>query len=378
MPVENSTRNYRYHDSLIRCSVSRYARLVLLLALLAGVCSAREKKDVIQFGNGDRITCEIIKLEKGYLYVKPEYADGTVGMDWSKISRVESSQSFVVADKAGERYTGSLQSLVEGKVEGKVEEKTPDQLAELEVQVVGPSASHVIARNDVVEIHPTDTTFWQNLHGGVNAGLNYAKQQNRTQYNFQSNAKFERTKWLAAANYESSFSGGGDISDLRNDLRLNVDRQLLSPRNFYMGLADFLQSNEQQLDLRTTLGGAIGHMFTYTNNSFIGVFGGADWNRERYSSEATVGRNGNSAEAVLGTQVNFFRFKTTNILADARVYPSLTDLGRVRFDLNTSMKLKLAKDLYWTSGFYLNFDSRPPDNLPKSDYGSTSGLGWTF
>ena len=54
-------------------------------------------------------------------------------------------------------------------------------------------------------------------------------------------------------------------------------------------------------------------------------------------------RTGNSAEAVLGTQVNFFRFKTTNILADARLYPSLTDPGRVRFNLNTSLKFEWPK-----------------------------------
>jgi hypothetical protein len=55
---------------------------------------------LLQFANGDRITCEIIKLEKGYLYVKLEYVDGTVAMDWSKIVHVESPQGFVVADKA--------------------------------------------------------------------------------------------------------------------------------------------------------------------------------------------------------------------------------------------------------------------------------------
>jgi hypothetical protein len=145
-----------------------------------------------------------------------------------------------------------------------------------------------------------------------------------------------------------------------------------------MGLAGFLQSGEQQLNLRMTYGGAVGHLFSYTNNTFITAFGGADWNRERYSAEATVGRTGDSAEAILGTQVNFFRFKTTNILADARVYPSLTDMGRVRFDFNTSLKLRLAKELYWRFGYFLNFDSRPPQNLQKSDYGSTSSLGWTF
>jgi len=344
-----------------------FGLVVLLFLTLCTVCAAREKKDVIQFANGDRITCEIVKLEKGYLYVKLEYADGTVAMDWSKITSVESSQKFVVADKAGERHTGSLQSAVE--------EKAPQKP---QVEVIGPLTSQVISGKEVVEIHRTDNTFWQNLHGGVDAGLNFAKQQNRTQYNFQSNAAFERTKWLASANYESSFSGGGSISDLRNALGLKVVRQLLSPRNFYLGLADFLQSNEQQLELRTTLGGGVGHMFSYTNHSFIAAFVGTDWNRERYSSEATVGRTGNSAEIVLGTQVNFFRFKTTNILADARLYPSLTDAGRVRFDLNTALKLRLAKDLYWKLGYYLNLDSRPPQNLPKSDYGSTSSLGWTF
>lgn len=353
----------RFDRWFSHCSVWQ----ILLLLTLSTVCAARDKKDVIQFTNGDRITCEIVKLDKGYLYVKLEYADGTVAMDWSKITHVESPQTFVVADKAGERYTGSLQTAAE-----------PETVEGLGVKVTGPSTSQIISSKEVVQIHRTDNTFWQNLHGGMDAGLNFSKQQNRTQYNFQSNATFERTKWLAGANYESSFSGGGGLSDLRNDLGLNITRQLLSPRNFYEGLADFLQSNEQQLDLRTTLGGAVGHMFSYTNHSFIAAFGGVDWNRERYSSEATVSRTGNSAETILGTQINFFRFKTTNILADARLYPSLTDLGRVRFNLNTSLKLRLAKDLYWKFGYFLNFDSRPPQNLPKSDYGSTSSLGWTF
>ena len=366
MQVEMLPITVRHQYLLRRCP----AWLPFLLLALTGVCAARAKKDVLQFRNGDRITCEIIKLEKGYLYVKLDYADGTVAMDWSKIVHVESAQSFVVADNAGNRYTGSLKNPAEGVV--------PEEPEELKIQVAGPSTNQVISAKEVVAMDRTDTSFWTNLHGGVDAGLNFSKQQNRTQFNFQTNAFYQRTKWSAAANYESSFSGGGDISDLRNDLSLNVTRQLLSPRNFYMGLADFLQSDEQQLDLRTTLGGAVGHMFSFTNHSFIAAFGGADWNNERYSSEATVNRTGNSAEAVLGTQVNFFRFKTTNILADARLYPSLTDPGRVRFNLNTSLKFRVAKDLYWKFGYYLNFDSRPPDSLPKTDYGSTSSLGWTF
>lgn len=343
------------------------ASLMLLMLALTGVCSAREKKDLIQFTNGDRITCEIIKQDKGYLYVKLDYVDGTVAMDWSKIARVESSQSFVVADKTGQRYTGSLESVTEGKATEK-----------LRMQVTGPSTSRIVRGDEVVVIEQTETSFWHNLHGAIDSGFNYSKQDSRTQYNFDANALYTRSKWSAGAKYESSFSGGGGISTLRNDVGLIGTRQLRSPHNFYLGVVGFQQNDEQQLELRTTVGGGLGHIFRSTNNSFVSVFGGAVFNREHYSSSATVDGTADSAEALIGTQLNFFRFKTTNILVNAKVYPSLTDLGRTRFDLNTSLKLRIAKDLYWRFGYYLNVDSRPPQNLPKTDYGSNSSLGWSF
>jgi hypothetical protein len=365
MQVENET-----HECPLLRSALCYCRLTFLILALAGVCSARERKDIIQFRNGDRITCEIMRLDKGLLYVRLPYARGEIGFDWVQIAHVESRESFVVADRTGKRYTGTLQKVAE--------EKPPEEPEEMKIQVTGPSTSRVLSDKEIVDIDRTDTGFWQNLHGDLDGGLNYAKQQNRTQFDFQANALFQRTKWSMGGNYQSSFSGGGNLSNLRNALQLNSTRQLRSPQNFYMGLAQFLQSDEQQLDLRTTLGAAIGHVFSHTNNTLITAYAGAIWNNERYSAEATVDRTGNSAEAILGTQMNFFRFRAVNIVTDAQLYPSLSDQGRVRFDLNSSMKLRVAKRLDWTLGFYLNSDSRPPQQLPKTDYGTTSGLAWRF
>jgi hypothetical protein len=98
-----------HDDRLLRYCVM----LTLFFLILTGVCAARPRKDVLQFANGDRIASEIIKLEKDHLYVKLEYAEGRVAMDWWKIARVDSPQSFVVADIAGKRYTGTLQSVAE-------------------------------------------------------------------------------------------------------------------------------------------------------------------------------------------------------------------------------------------------------------------------
>jgi hypothetical protein len=331
------------------------------------VCAARDKKDVVVFVNGDRMTCEIIKLEKGYLYVKLVYGDGTVSLDWSKVTRIESPHQFVIADKDGVRYMGVLKSSDDGK---------PGE--EPGLQVSGRATSKVMPNSNVIEMEQADTSVLHNLRGDVDTGLSYSKQQNRTQYSLNSDVDYSRAKWSAGASFDTTYSGGGPPSSLRNDLQLKGTRQLRTPRNFALGIAEFQHNTEQELALRTSLGGALGHNFRSSNNSLIAAYLGANWNRERYSSQATVGQEGNSAEGIVGAQLNFFRFKTTNFLVNTRVYPSFTDLGRTRLDLNTSVKFRVAKDLYWNFTYYLNFDSRPPQDLPMTDFGATSGLGWKF
>jgi hypothetical protein len=40
--------------------------------------------------------------------------------------------------------------------------------------------------------------------------------------------------------------------------------------------------------------------------------------------------------------------------------------------------LKLWSNLTFNLSLYGNFDTRPPEGLSGSDYGFSSGLGWTF
>jgi putative salt-induced outer membrane protein YdiY len=352
-----------HHRSLLR----PIFQVVMLSVIFIGTCFARPKKDVIQLDNGDRITCEIIKLQKGYLYVKLPYADGTVSIDWSKVARIESPQGFVVTDKTAKRYNGTLESLVK--------QDTP---TELTVKITGPATQKTLTSSEIVEIERADNSLWQNLHGSADVGFNYTRQQSRSQVNVNSTVAYARPRWSVDTDFQSNFSGGGNGSSTRTDLQFTGLRQLRTSRDFVLGLAEFLHSSEQELDLRTTTGVALGHVFRNTNNSYINAFGGAVWNRENYADGATVDGTPNSVEAVVGTLVNLFHFKTTNFLLNAKVYPSLSELGRVRFDMNTSLRLRIAKDLYWSVGYNLNFDSRPPTNLQKADFGTNSSLGWTF
>jgi hypothetical protein len=340
---------------------------LLLFALLLGASEtvwARPRTDVLTMNNGDHITCEIIRLEKGYLYVKLDYGEGTVSLNWSRVSRVDSPQQFVFTDENGRRYTGTLQKLAVKAEQSEEEVKSKHEA----LQVNGA---------EVVEIERSDVGFWRNQHGSINFGLNFAKQSNRTQYNLNADDTYSRERWSVSGNLTSNLATGGG-SDLRNDLVLKGGRQLLSPRNLAIGYNEFLQSNGQDLDLRTTLGGGLGHFFRYTNGARILGLAGFVFDRERYSSGPRTGQSVNSAEAMIGTQMNFFSFKTMNILGTAQLYPSITDAGRVRLDVNASSRLRIARELYWNVGYYLNYDSRPPSNTPQSDYGLSSGLGWTY
>ena len=353
------------HDRLRFFSFSAWT--VFCLIFLCSTCWARDKKDVVVFANGDRMTCEIMDLQKGYLYVRLANGEGTIAVDWTKVVRIESKYNFIVTNGRGERFISNLENVAAAA--------SPDKYV---VQVTGNSKTDFIPSLEIVALQQNDIGFWTNLHGSIDSGLNYTKQQNRVQYNFDSSVVYAKPLWSAGADLGSSFSGGGSAQNLRLDLQTNVARQLRSPRNVYMGLLGFQHLGEQDLDLRTTVGGAVGHNFKMTNNSLVMAYAGADWNSEHYGNEATSGQTGNSAEAVLGTNLSFFRFRTTNFLVNTQVYPSLTDLGRVRLDLNAAVKLRLAKRLYWSFSYYLNYDSQPPQNLNKSDFGSAASIGWKF
>jgi hypothetical protein len=353
------------HDRLSSFSFATWTALFLIV--FSPTCWARDKKDVVVFANGDRMTCEIMQLQKGYLYVRLANGEGTIAVDWTKVVRIESQYHFIVTNGRGERFISTLKDVAS--------EGSPNTF---EVQVTGSSKTEFIPSLEIVALQQNDHEFWTNLHGSIDSGLNYTKQQNRVQYNFDSSANYVKPLWSAGADLSSSFSGGGSAQSLRLDLQTRVVRQLRSPRNVYMGLAGFQHNGEQELNLRTTWGGAVGHNFQMTNNSVVVGYVGADWNNEHYADEPTSDQIENSAEAIIGAQLNFFRFRTTNFLMNTQVYPSLTDPGRVRLDLNAAVKLRLARRLYWSVSYYLNYDSRPPQNLNGTDFGSAASIGWKF
>jgi hypothetical protein len=86
----------------------------------------------------------------------------------------------------------------------------------------------------------------------------------------------------------------------------------------------------------------------------------------------------NLAAALIAAQVKLFRFNKTNLDVTATAFPALTEPGRIFLSTNASYYIKITGDLSWNISFYGNWDNRPPANFSGSDYGTSSGLTYSF
>ena len=346
------------------------SRVLILncILFLAAPLLARDKTDVLIMKNGDRMTCEIKGLNSGVLYVSVDYIDGTASVNWSKVARLESTQLFIVKTEDGSAYTGAL----------KTAETAGGRPVKIQV-VEGPRQEVEIERRQIVRMVETSEKFLQRFSGDVTWGIIYSKGNESTQYSLASDTAYLRERWNAQANFSSTLSSStGSSASVRNSLGLNALHLLPWNNWFYGGIGDLLQSSEQGINLQSTLGGGIGRYLKNSNRANISILGGAAWQTTNYERSLVPQGTQNLATALIGTDVRFFSFSKTKLITTANLFPALSKSGRVRFNMNASYYVKLFSNLSWNLSFYGNWDNRPPPGFSGSDYGTSSGLSWTF
>jgi hypothetical protein len=339
------------------------------LLLCAVPLFARTKTDVLVMKNGDRLTCEIKGLDEGVLYVSFDYILGTSSVQWSKVAYIESKQLFVVKTTDGSVYTGTLST-------AESEEKRPMKIEVIE----SPQNETELPRVEVVKMAQTSDRFWQRFSGDLNSGIIYSKGNNNTQYTLGADVAYLRPRWSANANYTStlSSSSGTESAATRNQLNLTGLRLLRWNNWFYTGIASFLQSSEQDIRLQTNLSAGIGHYFKNTNHASIALIGGLAWQGTNYDQAAGPVPTQNVMAALVGAEMKFFKFNKTNLNLSALAFPALTQPGRIFADVNATYYIKITGDLSWNVSFYGNWDNQPPAHFSGSDYGTSSGLSYTF
>ena len=338
------------------------------LVFCARPLACREKSDVIVMKNGDKITCEVKGLSSNTLYISVDYILNTLSVDWTKVDHIDSKQLFLVRTQSGVVYIGALSSPA-----------APDRRP-LELEVwEAPEKKITLERSEVINVAETSRSFWQRWNGSLGSGFTYTKGNETAQYNLNSGLGYAAERWSADASYNSVLTTStGVTTSTRNQISLGVQRLLRWNNWYYTGLAGFLQSSVQGIQLQKTFGGGIGKNIVNTGSTLFSLYGGFAWQQINYQQTVVPAQTQRVTFALVGTQFKMFRFDRTTLDITANLLPALSDPGRLQFNANASYYVKLFGKLNWNFTFYANWDNRPPPGFAQSDYGASSGLNISF
>jgi Protein of unknown function, DUF481 len=322
---------------------------------------ARDKTDVVELRNGDRISGDIHSLEFGILTLSTDNMS-TLSIEWPAVRSLASKFEFAIERRDGTKYHGVI--------------ATSDDGAELVVQSAqGPVR---IPMAEVERISRFSSRFWQRINGGLSVGFSYSKSSSIQVSNVNFNANYRSTTIDSSLAFSSNTTKDSSGS--------TTDRQLLSTgvqflqqsRNFWGLLGSLERDQTLGIDARLVAGAGIGRRFLQTSFSEVtgvaGLVGTEEWIVDKSEPRASV-------EAVVGGSWQVFRFiePKTRLNLSLYVFPSLTESGRYRSTGDLSLTHKFPHDITVGLTGYLSYDNQPPEaGAAKSDYGVTFNLGYSF
>ena len=333
--------------------------LALLLLLFAGIAYA--KTDVVIFKNGDRLTGDVKSLDRGRLRFKTEATD-TINIEWDEVAYLSSDQNIQVETILGARYLGHLT---------RSEEKFN--------LVIETNAGPIKLNNiQIVHMTPIEEKGVGRLDGDITAGYTFTKASEVTQLNLgvELDYRTEIRIWRLGLDTLLTDSATNDASQ-RQSLDLNYTR-LLNNRWLIAWNISLNRNDELGIDLRTSVGGGGGRILRQTDHSSLILEGGLLGTREDLAGSTT---DEETLEAYGTVTWDWFRYDTPELdfSTTFEVIPNLSDTGRVRGELDITLKWEMIEDLFWQLEFYDSYDSRPAAaGAEKNDYGIITSLGYDF
>ena len=350
----------------LSCILLRHTALIAIMLLCASPLFGKRKDDVVIMKNGDKFTGEIKALQYGELIFKSDYMKDSVHLDWKRVESLQSKDTFIVSLTNGTRVTGLIGKETTSSEDGK------------DFRIVGEGTAVDVTISDVIAIGQREATFWNQLTGSINYGFGFASGNKDTNSSLGADVAFRTARNSVQLATTSQF---GSQANAKNTNRFTFDSQyarFLTEKWLAAGLFSLLRSNQQDLALRSTYGGAFGRKLVQTDRTAFTLIGGAAFSHESYVPQPGTEPIHNNAESLIGVTFSTFRFKTLNLRSNTLVFPSLSDPGRLRVSSQSGVRIELIRNFNWNFDLYENYDTRPPINAPKNDLGITTSIGWTF
>ena len=364
--------------------------LSCVLILCATQSWGHAKTDLITVANGDQITGAVNAMSAGKLSVSTSYA-GTVNIKWREIKQIESRYLYEIRLDDGERIygrftTNTTENQLTLRVSGQYRQVDIDDIVEVR------SIEEELADKLDLQLSSTFNADPNNKQLVLYAAGTYDVRGGRTNFS----ARVDDTR--------STPKEGKDDSSNASFVQVSREfwRQRGTAQSYRVLNARYDTNDELNIDHRGSLGIGLGRYLINDLGHELAVQAGVQGTQEWRGScdEQNQGRiqpnnlskttriddnleRCSDAELFFNIKWHLYSFqkRDMDIYLTGNTYPSLSDWGRVRGDLNLIINWELCNNFYWTVNARTEIDNagdREDDSYGNSDYTLTTGISWKY
>ena len=369
--------------------------LLCTLLLCATQSWSHAKTDLITVANGDQITGAVNAMTAGKLSVSTSYA-GTINIKWRDVKQIESRYLYEVRLDDGERIYGRFTA-------NDIENKFSLRVAGSERQ---------FDTDDIVEVRSIEEDLADKLD--LQVSTQFDVDPNSKKLVFYAAGTYDvrggRTNFSARVNDTKNTVDG--VTETSNASWLQISREFWRERgtaqSYRVLNARYDTNDELGIAHRGSVGVGLGRYLINDLGHELAVSGGIQGVQERRPDceeqksvrgmapfvEATLYDGGDQsdkralkkcydAELFLNLKWHLYSFQRLDmdISLIGNTYPSLSDWGRIRGDLNLLISWELFDSFYWTVNAQTEIDNagdREDESLSNSDYTLSTGITWKY
>ncbi len=349
----------KYRQQIVIC----FRGLIFLFFLFLVFQAKAQKTDILILNNGDKITGDFKRMEMGSVTIKTD-AMGTINVDWTQVTSLRTKKTFEIRMASGMLYYASFDTT-----------SRPGKVA-LVTQFEPEYEVFYVDVMKIVRITRLKDVFWRRFSGNYSIGFGLSKGDKQSKFNFNAITKYTSKKYLLQLDLNSNRSNSGtSIASINQNAQLTYSRYL-GKKWAYGSSVNVEQNTEMGLDLRILLALQAGLFIIQTNLQRLIVAGGFQGTREKNTDSSTK----NNIEGILEARYDIYKFQhpQVNVTASAAMYPSISEIGRLRSSISLSTSVELFKNFYFTLGGYFKSDNRPAENASSTDYNVSTSISFNF
>ena len=342
-------------------ALSAFSLAVALISVFTALpVRASEKTDTLVLHNGNEITGEVKGLDHGQLKYSTDDL-GILSVAWDSVASIVSKKTVLVEVVDGRVYAGVMEKPAEA---GQVALRTNDGLEELEM-----------AR--IFRINPIKKTFWGALKGSFSLGASFTRSSDVLQFSASGNVGKRTRKFAHSLNLNLITTRETDQTTQNISLQYAYAR-ILRRRWVVPVIAGYERNQSLGIQNRLITGGGVGRWLIESNRQTLAALAGLDLNLED-----TIGTDASqiSLEAFVAVRYSRFHYHhpKQNLFVSAFIFPSLTESGRFRVQLNSDWRQEIVNAFFLELSVFASYDSQPPEGaLLSTDYGLVTSVGYSF